>query len=288
MEVLIIAIVEGILLGSVYGLGAMGLSLIFGIMGIINLVHGEFLMLGAFTCFWLWFLLGMNPIGATFVAMLVIAALAAFLYKVAIFRVVGKFPLLSRVLTFGLAIFLWNFSEFAFSSTFRSVNYPTGSIGFLGSYLSVNKIICFVVALIIAGVLFASLKWTRIGKALRAASQNPRVALISGINIHRIRLLSYAMGGALAGIAGGLIAIQWAICPSIGQDLILKCFAMVALGGLGSLPGALLGGVFLGIAESVGTMYWGATIAGVIAPLTVIAVFIFRPQGLWGVVERVD
>lgn len=285
---LIVTVVNGILLGGVYGLAALGLSLIFGVMTIINLVHGEFVMLGAFACFWLWFLLGMNPFFGIFVAMLVLFVLAVFFYKVVISRVVGQWQLVSLILTFGLSLFLWNLAEFTFGATFRSVAYSTGSISFLGSYIPVNKIISFIVVCIVAGALFVFLKWTRIGKAIRAISQNTDIASISGINIDRIRMFGYGIGGALAGIAGGLISMQWAIFPALGQELILKCFAIVALGGMGSLPGALLGGVILGVAESVGTMYWDPIMAAVIAPLLVVLCFIFRPQGLFGEVERVD
>lgn len=285
---LIVTVVNGILLGGVYGLAALGLSLIFGVMTIINLVHGEFVMLGAFACFWLWFLLGMNPFLGIFVAMLVLFALAVFFYKAVVSRVVGQWQLVSLILTFGLSIFLWNLAEFTFGATFRSVAFSTGSISFLGSYIPVNKIISFIVVCIVAGALFVFLKWTRIGKAIRAISQNTDIASISGINIDRIRMFGYGIGGALAGIAGGLISMQWAIFPALGQELILKCFAIVALGGMGSLPGALLGGVILGVAESVGTMYWDPIMAAVIAPLLVVLCFIFRPQGLFGEVERVD
>ena len=285
---LIVTVVNGILLGGVYGLAALGLSLIFGVMTIINLVHGEFVMLGAFVCFWLWFLLGMNPFFGIFVAMLVLFALAVFFYKAVISRVVGQWQLVSLILTFGLSLFLWNLAEFTFGATFRSVAFSTGSISFLGSYIPVNKIISFIVVCNVAGALFVFLKWTRIGKAIRAISQNTDIASISGINIDRIRMFGYGIGGALAGIAGGLISMQWAIFPALGQELILKCFAIVALGGMGSLPGALLGGVILGVAESVGTMYWDPIMAAVIAPLLVVLCFIFRPQGLFGEVERVD
>lgn len=284
----IVSVVNGVLLGSVYGLAALGLSLIFGVMTIINLAHGEFVMLGAFASYWLWSLLGINPLLAIPIAMIVLFVLAAAIYKVVISRIIAQWQLISLILTFGLSIFLWNLAEFTFGATFRSVTFSTGSISFLDSYISVNKIISFIVVFIVVAALFAGLKWTRIGKALRAVSENTDIASISGINIERIRMFGYGAGGALASIAGGLIAMQWVIFPALGQEIILKMFAIVALGGIGSLPGALLGGIILGVAENVGTMYWDPIMAAVIAPLLVVLCFIFRPQGLFGVAERVD
>jgi branched-chain amino acid transport system permease protein len=196
--------------------------------------------------------------------------------------------LVSLILTFGVSIFLWNFAQVVFTSTFRSVAYSTGSVAFLGSYFPVNKIISFVIVVGIIGALHAFLKWTRIGKAIRAVSQNPNIAAISAINVDRIRMFGFAIAGGLAAVAGSLIAIQWSIYPLMGQDLILKCFAIVAIGGLGSIPGALLGGLILGVAETMGTMYWDATMANVIAPGLIILTFLFRPRGLFGVEERVD
>jgi len=291
MQILAATITEGILLGSIYSLAACGLSLVFGVMGLINLAHGEFIMLGAFTCFWVWLLLGTNPLLATFISLIVLFVFAALVYRVVVNRAVSmmaKAPILGLVLTFGISIFLWNISEFAFSSTVRSVNFPLGSMGFLGREFPLSKVVCFVIALVVIGLVYAFLRWTRIGKGMRAVTQNINVASMSGINIDRIKLLGYGIGGGMAGVAGGLIATQWAIFPFIGQELIVKCFAITALGGLGSLPGALIGGLILGVAESVGTMYASPIIALLIAPLLVVLCFIFRPQGLFGMKERVD
>jgi branched-chain amino acid transport system permease protein len=281
-------LVGGLLLGSLYGLAACGLSFVFGVMTIINVAHAEFIMLGAFTTFWMWFLLKINPLITIIPSMLIIFVICIFVYRAAISRIVGEMQLVSLILTFGISIFLWNFAQVFFTSTFRSVAYSTGSVSFLGSFFAVNKIISLIIVSAIIGCLYAFLKWTRIGKAIRAVSQNPDIAAISGIDIDRIRMFGFAIGGALAAVAGSLIAIQWSIYPLMGSDLILKCFAIVAIGGLGSIPGAFLGGLILGVAETMGTMYWDATMANVIAPLLLILTFLLRPQGLFGVEERVD
>lgn len=285
---LIPILIGGLLLGSLYGLAACGLSFVFGVMTIINVAHAEFIMLGAFTSFWLWFILRINPLLTIIPSMFLIFVICVFVYRAAVSRIVGETQLVSLILTFGISIFLWNFAQVFFTSTFRSVAYPLGSVSFLGSHFPLNKIISLIIISAIIVVLHAFLKWTKIGKAIRAVSQNPDIASISGIDIDRIRMFGFGIGGALAAVAGSLIAIQWSIYPLMGSDLILKCFAIVAIGGLGSIPGAFLGGLILGLAESIGTMYWDATMANAIAPLLLILTFLLRPQGLFGYAERVD
>jgi branched-chain amino acid transport system permease protein len=287
MEI-ITSMIAGILLGALYGLAASGLSFVFGVMTIINLAHAELIMLGAFITFWLWYLLHMDPLLTIIVSVILIFIICISLYRIVIQKIVGEMQLVSLILTFGISIFIWNFAQVTFSSTFRSVAYSTGSIGLLGSYFPVNKIISLVIVVAIVSALHTFLKWTRLGKAIRAVSQNAAIAAISGINVERIRMVGFGIGGALAAVAGSLIAIQWAIYPLMGHDLILKCFAIVAIGGLGSIPGAFFGGLILGLAETIGTMYWDATMANVIAPGLIIVTFLFRPQGLFGVAERVD
>ncbi len=281
-------IIDGLLLGSLYGLAACGLSFVFGVMTIINLTHGELIMLASFITFGLWFFLGMNPILTIPISVFALFVFCLFMYRVSIRRIVGEMQLISLILTFGISIFLWNFAQVVFSSTFRSVDYSLGSASFLSNNFPVNKIVSFIIISIIVVGLHLFLKYSKLGKAIRAVSQNPDIASISGINIEKIRMFGFGIGGALAAVAGSLIAIQWSIYPLMGQDLVLKCFAIIAIGGLGSIPGSFIGGIILAIAESLGTNYWDATMANIIAPLLIVLTFLFRPQGLFGLEERVD
>ena len=285
---LLAVLFQGLLLGSLYGLAACGLSFVFGVMTIINLAHAEFIMFGAYVSFFLCFLLAINPLVTIPIAMVLVGVFAILIYLVMIKRVVGEMQLVSLILTFAISIFLWNFAQVVFSSTFRSIPYSMGSVALFGSNFPMNKIISFVIITVIITCLHFFLKWTKLGKAIRAVSQNPHIAAISGINVEQVRMIGFGIGGGLAAVAGSLIAFQWSIFPLMGQELILKCFAIVAIGGLGSLPGALLGGIILGLAESLGTSYWDSTMANVIAPLLLIVTFLFRPQGLFGLEERVD
>jgi branched-chain amino acid transport system permease protein len=285
---LIETLISGTLLGALYALAASGLSLGFGIMGIINLAHAEFIMLGAYVTFWLWFLMKINPLLTILGSMIALFVFCLLVYRITIRKIIGQEQLISLILTYGISIVLWNFAQVAFTSTFRSVDYSTGSITVSGSYFSVNKIISFIIVCVLIAGLHLFLKYAKTGKSIRAVSQNATIAAISGIHVDRIRMLGFGIAGILAGVAGSLIAIQWSIYPLMGEDLILKCFAIVAIGGLGSLPGSLAGGIILGLAESIGTGYWDATMANIFAPLLLILTFLFRPQGLFGVEERVD
>jgi branched-chain amino acid transport system permease protein len=283
---LIPILIQGLLLGSLYGLAASGLSFVFGVMTIINLSHAEFIMLGAYVTFYLYFFFDFNPFLSIPISMLCLGCIAIIIYRVAIIKVAKESQLVSLILTFAISTFLWNLAQVVFSSTFRSVPYSLGSIRLIETNFAVNKVISFAIVSVIITALHLFLKWTKIGRAIRAVSQNAKISSISGIDVDKIRMIGFGLGGALAAVAGSLIAIQWSIFPLMGQDLILKCFAIVAIGGLGSLPGAFLGGIILGIAESVGTSYWDATMANVIAPLLLIVTFLFRPQGLLGQVEK--
>jgi branched-chain amino acid transport system permease protein len=281
-------LINGLLLGSLYGLAACGLSFVFGVMTIINLAHAEFIMFGAYATFWLYSFSKFNPLLSIPISMFAVGLLSIFIYRVAVKRVVGEMQLVSLILTFAISVFLWNFAQTVFSSTFRSVPYSIGSTSVFGFNFSMNKTVSFIIISIIVAGLHFFLKWTSFGKAIRAVSQNAKIAAMSGINIDKVRMFGFGIGGALAAVAGSLIAIQWSIFPLMGQELILKCFAIVAIGGLGSVPGAFLGGIILGLAESLGTSYWDSTMANVIAPLLLIVTFLFRPQGLFGLEERVD
>jgi branched-chain amino acid transport system permease protein len=281
-------LISGILLGSLYALAASGLSLGFGIMGIINLAHAEFIMLGAYTTFFLWFFIKINPLVTILGSMIALFLLCIFIYRILIRKIVGEEQLVSLILTYGISIFLWNFAQIVFTSTFRSVDYPMGSIAISGIFFPVNRIVSFGIVILIIIGLHLFLKYSIMGKSLRAVSQNPTIAAISGINVNRIRMFGFGIAGLLAGVAGSLVAVQWSIYPMMGEDLILKCFAIVAIGGLGSLPGSLAGGIILGLAESIGTSYLDSTMANIFAPLLLILTFLFRPHGLFGVAERVD
>lgn len=278
-------IISGVLLGAVYALLAIGLNLIFGVMRVINVAHGDLMMLGAYTTFWLFTLWGVNPLVSLVVAMAIMFALGALLQRVVVERVVGQPLLVSLLLTFGLSSFLTGSALNLWTANYRSVPAFTGSLEVAGLAFSVPRAIAFGVALAITVLVYLFLKHARLGKAIRATSQNAEVALVCGIDVARIRLLTFGLGTALAAAAGSLLAVMYTVYPEMGRTFLLKAFAIIVLGGLGSFGGAFLGALALGVAEALASYAWTAQIAEAVAYALLIAVLLARPSGLFGIRE---
>jgi branched-chain amino acid transport system permease protein len=278
-------VISGVLLGAVYALLAIGLNLIFGVMRVINIAHGDLMMLGAYATYWLFTLWGVNPIVSLVIVLPLMLALGVVLQRSLIDRVVGQPLLISLLLTFGLSTFLTGAALNLWTSNYRSVPAFSGSIQLAGLAFSVPRLIAFVVALAITGVVWYFLQSTRLGKAVRATSQNADVALVCGIDVARIRLLTFGLGTALAGAAGSLLAIIYAVYPEMGRAFLMKAFAIIVLGGLGSFGGAFLGALALGVAETLAAYTWNTQIAEAIAYAIFIGVLFVRPSGLFGVRE---
>jgi branched-chain amino acid transport system permease protein len=278
-------VISGVLLGAVYALLAIGLNLIFGVMRVINVAHGDLMMLGAYGTYWLFTLWGVNPIVSLVIVLPLMCALGVLLQRTLIDRVVGQPLLISLLLTFGLSTFLTGAALNLWTSNYRSVAAYSGSIQLAGLALSIPRLIAFVVALAITGVVWYFLRSARLGKAVRATSQNADVALVCGIDVARIRLLTFGLGTALAGAAGSLLAIIYAVYPEMGRAFLMKAFAIIVLGGLGSFGGAFLGALALGVAETLAAYAWNTQIAEAVAYAIFIGVLFVRPSGLFGVRE---
>jgi branched-chain amino acid transport system permease protein len=278
-------IISGVLLGAVYALLAVGLNLIFGVMRIINVAHGDLMMLGSYITFWLFSLWGVNPL----VSLLVVLP-AMFLFGVAIQRtlvdrVVGQPLLISLLLTFGLSSFLVGVALNLWTANYRSVPAFTGSLEIAGLALSAPRVVAFVVALAITVAVYFFLSAARLGKAIRATSQNAEVALVCGIDVASIRLLAFGMGTAMAAAAGSLLAVIYTVYPEMGRTFLMKAFAIIVLGGLGSFGGAFVGALALGVAEALAAYAWNTQIAEAVAYALFIGVLLVRPSGLFGVRE---
>jgi branched-chain amino acid transport system permease protein len=270
----------GILLGTLYALLSIGLSLIFGVCGVVNLAHGDFVMLGAYTTFWAWSLLGVNPILTLPLAMALLFALGYGLSRGLVLRVSHKGQMATMMLTFGVSLVLWNTAEVAFTPLFRSVEYLVEpvSLGFVtaaGAYFA-----AFALAVVLLVIFFAMLKYTRFGQAIRAAAQNRQMALACGIDVRRIDSVAFALGAMLAGACGTMVAMVYTISPQMGLSWLTKAFAIVVIGGLGSIPGAFLGAYIFGIAESVGTHFLSTRMAQVLPFAIIILILVVRRGGL--------
>jgi len=278
-------VISGLLLGAVYALLAIGLNLIFGVMRVINIAHGELLMLGSYATFWLFTLWGVNPIVSLVLVLPAMFLLGALLQRTLVDRVVGQPLLISLLLTFGLSSFLIGVALNLWTANYRSVPAFSGSIVVGGLALSISRVIAFVVALAITLAVWYFLRTTRLGKAVRATSQNTEVALVCGIDVARIRLLAFGLGTAMAGAAGSLLAVIYTVYPEMGRTFLMKAFAIIVLGGLGSFGGAFVGALALGVAEALAAFAWNTQIAEAVAYAIFIGVLFVRPSGLFGVRE---
>jgi branched-chain amino acid transport system permease protein len=193
-----------------------------------------------------------------------------------------KAPELSAlILTFGMSILIWNLAQFFWTNTYRSVSYLTGNFQIMGLVFAKSKTISFFLALAITFALFAFLKYSKVGKGIRATSQNSEVALVCGINTMKMRAVTFGMGIGLAGAAGAIVSLQWVIFPQMGASYVSKAFAIVVLGGLGNIQGALVGGLIIGILESLVTQYMTAKMAQIIPSMIILLILLIRPTGLF-------
>jgi branched-chain amino acid transport system permease protein len=275
-------ILSGILAGALYAMVALGLALIFGVMRVINIAHGPLLMLGAYATFFLYHAFGMNPYASLVVSMPLLFGVGLLLQRTLVFRVIDAPELSSLLLTFGISIALVNLAQLAFTSDLRSVEYLTGSwlIGPLA--LSKPRAVAFAFAAAITAAAFLFLKRTRLGKAIRATSQSREVALVCGIDVQRIHMIAFGLACALAAAGGTLVAVMVAIQPEMGGIWTFKSFLVIVLGGAGNYPGALLGGMLLGLVEQLASLFLTTQLSEAIAYVLLVLALLVRPTGLLG------
>jgi branched-chain amino acid transport system permease protein len=275
-------IISGLLAGALYSMVALGLALIYGVMRVINIAHGTILMLGAYTTFWWFRLLGINPFVSLFVSIPLLFLLGMLLQRTLVTRVVDAPELSSLLLTFGISIALVNLAQLSFTSDVRSVEFLTGAF-LVGPFaVSKSRLIAFVFAVAITAVAFWFLQRTKLGKAIRATSQSSDVAMVCGINVQRIHLYSFGIASALAAAGGSLVAVIVAIQPEMGQVYTFKSFLVIVLGGAGNYPGALLGGMLLGLVEQLSSLFLTAQVSEAVAYVLLVLVLLLRPTGLLG------
>src|SRR5262244_3554846 len=267
-------VISGLLAGALYSMVALGLGLIFGVMRVLNVSHGPLLMLGAYTTFWLFHWLGLNPYLSLVVSMPVLFVVGMVLQRLFVSRVVDAPELSTLLLTFGISIALVNLAQLAFTADLRSVEYLTGSF-VLGPFaFSKSRVIACAFAIVITAASFLFLKATRLGKASR------EVAQVCGIDVGRIHLLAFGIGSALAAAGGTLVAVMVAIQPEMGQVYTFKSFLVIVLGGAGNYPGALLGGLLLGLIEQISSLFLTTQVNEAVAYVLLVLVLLVRPTGL--------
>jgi branched-chain amino acid transport system permease protein len=280
-------ILSGVLLGGVYALFATGLNMIFGVMKVINLAHGELMMLGAYITFFLVDRTGLNPLLSLPLSAAALLILGVLLQFTLVERVINQPLLSSLLLTFGLSTLMMGIALNLWTSNFRSVAWEplTGSWPLLGLSVSKSRLVAFAIALLVTGGTYLFLRRNTFGKAIRATAQHPEVAQLCGIDVRRVRLATFGMGSAMAAIAGSLIAMIFTISPEMGRMFIGKAFAIIVLGGLGSFAGAFLGALSLGVGETLAAYWTDTQLAEGVAYAILLLVLLLRPSGFFGRVE---
>ena len=274
------------MLAGLYGLLALGLNLVFGVMRVINFAHGELVMLGAFVTFWGYTAFGLHPLLALPLSALALFALGWVLQRLLLERVLGGPPMAGLLVTFGLSLVVINVGLLVFGADIRSIPVVTGSLPLGGFVFPRARGLAFLVAVALTGLTVAFLKWSALGRAIRATAQHPEVAITCGVDVRRTRLVTFGLGAALGSAAGSLLMVILPMDPQSGSFLILKAFAVIIIGGLGSVAGGLLGALVLGVAEVFGAFFFSTVFGEVVAYVLLLLVLLVRPAGLLGVAER--
>jgi branched-chain amino acid transport system permease protein len=285
---LVTVVLAGIMQGGVYAMFAVGLTMIFGVMRIINAAHGEMVMMGAYLTWVAFFYLGVDPLLA-----LVFTLPLAFLFGMVVQKVlldpaVGQPELTALLITFGLGLVMIYTAELIFTTDFRTIPYAPGTVQITPSVaIGQNRVISFAMAVVITTTVFVFLKFSRLGKAVRATALNAEVAMVCGIDVKRIYLVTTGLAAALAAAGGALVAIQFGFNPETGVLYTLQAFAIIVLGGRGHYVGALIGGLMLGVLENLVSLMVpnGTAMVELAAYGLMIFVLLIRPGGLMGVKE---
>ncbi|MEG1930109.1 MAG: branched-chain amino acid ABC transporter permease [Anaerovorax sp.] len=284
MEQIIQVFISGIFSGGVYALASVGLALIFGIVGLVNFAHGEFLMLSMYFAYWMYSLFTLNPYQSAIINLAAMAIIGYLIFKVIMERVLDASHSIQMLITLGLSMVLQNLALMLWKADYRNIRINmtthTIDIGFLN--LSSARVIGFVVAIAASIALYYFLQRTYTGAAMRAVSQNGKAAMLMGINLKRTYTLAFVMGTTLVGLAGLLLSPIYPAFPTVGVNFCTLCFIVVVIGGLSSIPGAILGGLLIGVVESFAGYFIGPAFQQAAYFLLFILVLVFKPNGLFG------
>ena len=286
LSLLIQLLIGGLLLGGVYALVALGLSLIFGVSRVLNLAHGDFLMLGGLVAFVIYSSLGISPFLAL-VAIVPIFLIAGLVFERLFIRPIARKAFHQRLIasvlvTLGLSLAISDTAAFAWGTYIKGITVPMPALSILGVQISALRLLTLAVIILLTVAVHLFLMRTFTGRAIRAIAQNREGALLAGIDSAQIAMITFGVGTALAAVAGVFYVLLFTVSPYIGTPLVLKALTIIVLGGLGSLVGALWGGVILGVAETL-TGYWlGDKWSPAVATVLLLAILVIRPQGLFG------
>ncbi|GAA4017600.1 branched-chain amino acid ABC transporter permease [Actimicrobium antarcticum] len=283
-EILVQTLVSGLLIGLIYALVAIGLTMIFGVMDIINFSHGEFLMFGMYSSFWLYTLYAFDPIVTLPLTALFLFGLGVIVYKLVISKITNA-PMVSQIFTtFGLMLLFRGIAQFFWKPDFRTIGHTmvSGSFSVGGIQIGTPQLTAGVGAILVTAGIYLFITKTRLGAALEATAADKEAARLMGIDSQKMFALAWGIGAACAGVAGVLLSTFFPIFPDVGANFILIAFVVVNLGGFGSIVGALVAGILVGVIEVMGGFLLGPQYKLAIVLVLFLAVLMFRPQGLMG------
>jgi Branched-chain amino acid ABC-type transport system, permease components len=284
MEIALQLLINGLLVGGIYALISTGLTLVFGVMRIINFAHGEFLMISMYMVYWLNVKLGMDPYLAMIVIIPVMFLIGILIYQTTLNPIVGKQDLLTILMTVGVMIFLQNIALMLWNADVRSISIPYGTktLGTNMIRVGVTRLASFAVAIGTAIGLLALLDKTWIGKSIKATSQNRDAAKLMGVDTKKTFMIAFGIGTATVGVAGAALAPIFSIFPTIGQQFGTISFVVVVLGGLGSVPGAVFGGLIIGMVSTFSSFLLPTGYTEAVYLAIFLLVLLLRPNGLLG------
>jgi branched-chain amino acid transport system permease protein len=280
-------VIGGLIMGGIYALIAVGLSLQYGVGRVLNVSHGEFIMLGAFSTWSLYTIFGISPLVS-----LVICGPVLFIIGFLIHRTlfqylrsksesIGAFADSSLLASFGLLFIIQNVALLLWKADIRGYSYLDSSVNILGAIFTANRLVALLFAVVISLAFYIFLTRTRLGKAIRAAAEDPATAQVMGVNIHRVLAICFGLGALMAGFAGPLISMMYEIQPTMGLEYTIIAIIVVVLGGLGSITGSLIGGFILGLIGSIVT-YFDPGLSLIAYYVIFILLLLIRPTGIFG------
>jgi branched-chain amino acid transport system permease protein len=278
---------SGLITGGIYALVALGLNLQYGLMRILNIAHGEFLMVGAYLTWLAQTTLGLSPLAMLPVSFVVLFVIGLAVHRLCFRRLADTSPDLDvfeargLMVSFGLLFVVQNAVSWIWGGELRGYDYLTDPVHVGNARFAANKLVALALALVLAAALIALLHFTLLGKGVRALMQSPVGAQLVGIDTRRLHPAMFGVGLGLSGVAGALLSMAYTISPSMGEPYTVTALIVIALGGFGSMGGALAGGLLLGVVEAVGMHYTNPSLKALLSYAVFIAVLLLRPSGLF-------
>lgn len=275
-------LVNGLVLGSLYACIAVGFSLVWGVLNIINMLHGSFIILGGYITFFAWLHLGIPPLAMIPVAGAVLYCLGYLVQRSVINKVVSQPVLVTLTLTFGLDMILYNFMNVVFTATPKRVTLELGTFELAGIFMPFDRLGAMILAFALTGLLYWLMRTSRVGRAIVAVRMDRDAAALMGIRVQQIYAITFGIGALMAGATGAVFAVIFPVTTNLSGLYIGKAFVVCVIGGLGSVPGALVGGLILGLIESFSGHWLGPQHAITIGFLLMLVLLVVRPSGLLG------